>query len=76
MTSDSSPAAEFDRAFSAHQAGDLAGARAGYQAGSEGRGLSLGGGITHGMFSLDYAFSRLNGDLGNGHTISIGASFL
>jgi hypothetical protein len=51
-------------------------ARAGYQAGSEGRGLSLGGGIRHGIFSLDYAFSRLNGDLGNGHTISIGASFL
>ncbi len=50
-------------------------ARAGYQAGSEGRGLSLGGGIRHGVLSLDYAFSRLNGDLGNGHTISLGVSF-
>ncbi len=50
-------------------------ARAGYQAGSEGRGLSLGGGIRHGIFSLDYAFSRLNGDLGNGHTISLGIFF-
>ncbi len=46
--------------------------RAGYQAGSEGRGLSLGGGIRHGIFALDYAFSRLNGELGNGHTISLG----
>jgi hypothetical protein len=46
-------------------------ARAGYQAGSEGRGLSLGGGIRHGIFALDYAFSRLSGDLGNGHTISL-----
>jgi hypothetical protein len=49
-------------------------ARAGYQAGSEGRGLSLGGGIRHGIFALDYAFSRLSGDLGNGHTISLGVS--
>jgi hypothetical protein len=46
-------------------------ARAGYQAGSEGRGLSLGGGIRHGIFALDYAFSRLNGNLGSGHTISM-----
>jgi len=45
--------------------------RAGYQAGSEGRGLSLGGGVRHGIFALDYAFSRLSGDLGNGHTISL-----
>jgi len=50
-------------------------ARAGYQAGSEGRGLSLGAGIRQGMFFLDYAFSRLNGDLGNGHTISLAVSF-
>jgi hypothetical protein len=50
-------------------------ARAGYQAGSEGRGLSLGGGIRHGILSLDYAFSRLNGELGSGHTISLGVSF-
>ena len=50
-------------------------ARAGYQAGSEGRGLSLGGGVRYKLFSFDYAFSRLAGELGNGHTLALGIHF-
>jgi hypothetical protein len=46
--------------------------RAGYQSGSEGRGLSLGGGVRYGIFSLDYAYSKLATALGNGHTIALG----
>lgn len=46
-------------------------ARAGYQAGSDGRGLSLGGGVRYKLFSFDYAFSRLAGELGNGHTLAL-----
>ncbi len=50
-------------------------ARAGYQTGSEGRGLSLGGGVRYGLFHFDYAFSRLAGELGSGHTIALGIRF-
>jgi hypothetical protein len=46
--------------------------RGGYQAGSEGRGLSLGGGVRYGIVSVDYAYSKLASALGNGHTIAIG----
>jgi len=53
----------------------LVAARVGYQAGSEGRGLSLGGGVHYGLFTFDYAFSRLAGELGNGHTLAVGISF-
>jgi hypothetical protein len=49
--------------------------RGGYQFGSEGRGLSAGGGVQYGIFGVDYGFSRLSGALGNGHTISIRAEF-
>lgn len=45
--------------------------RAGYQAGSEGRGLSLGGGVRYGIITLDYAYSKLATALGNGHTIAL-----
>lgn len=46
--------------------------RGGYQAGSEGRGLSLGGGVRYGIVSVDYAYSKLASALGNGHTIALG----
>jgi hypothetical protein len=46
-------------------------ARGGYQFGSEGRGLSLGVGISYGMLVLDYAFAKISSDLGDAHTISL-----
>jgi hypothetical protein len=49
--------------------------RAGYQFGSAGRGLSLGGGLQYGVFGVDYGFSRLSNDLGNGHTIDVRVEF-
>ncbi len=49
--------------------------RSGYQFGSTGRGLSLGGGIQYGVFGVDYGFSRLADDLGNGHTIAVRVEF-
>ncbi|HXX65503.1 MAG TPA: PorV/PorQ family protein [Bacteroidota bacterium] len=49
----------------------LVAARAGYEFGSEGRGLSLGVGIQYGVILLDYAFSKLSADLGDTHTISL-----
>jgi hypothetical protein len=49
--------------------------RAGYQFGSEGRGLSLGGGLQYGPIGADYAFSRLSNDLGNGHTMTVRVEF-
>jgi hypothetical protein len=52
----------------------LVAVRGGYQAGSEGRGLSLGGGVRYGIVSVDYAYSKLASALGNGHTIAIGLS--
>ncbi|MBK7259884.1 MAG: PorV/PorQ family protein [Ignavibacteriae bacterium] len=48
--------------------------RAGYQSGSEGRGVSLGGGVRYGIVSVDYAYSKLATALGNGHTIAVGLS--
>lgn len=51
---------------------DLVSLRAGYQSGSEGRGLSLGGGVRYGIVSVDYAYSKLATALGNGHTIALG----
>lgn len=47
-------------------------ARAGYQFGSESRGLCAGVGIRYGKFHFDYAYSHLALDLGNGATFSIG----
>lgn len=47
-------------------------ARAGYQFGSAGRGLSLGVGIQYGVVILDYAFAKMSADLGDTHTISLG----
>lgn len=49
--------------------------RAGYQFGSEGRGLSVGGGLLYGAFGADYAYSRLSHDLGNGHTVAVRVEF-
>jgi len=49
--------------------------RSGYQFGSTGRGLGLGGGIQYGVFGVDYGFSRLAEDLGNGHTIAVRVEF-
>jgi hypothetical protein len=50
-------------------------ARAGYQFGSEGRGLSTGVGVHYGIVNLDYAYSPFSSDLGNAHTISLGLNF-
>lgn len=52
----------FNRTFSA---------RAGYQFGSEGRGLSAGLGLRYGFISVDYGYAKLSADLGNGHTFSL-----
>jgi hypothetical protein len=46
-------------------------ARGGYQFGSEGRGMTLGVGISYGMLVLDYAFAKISADLGDAHTISL-----
>jgi hypothetical protein len=46
-------------------------ARGGYQFGSEGRGLTLGVGISYGILALDYAFAKISSDLGDAHTISL-----
>lgn len=54
---------------------DLFFVRAGYQFGSEGRGLSLGGGVQYGVFGVDYGFSRLSNDLGNGHSMTLRVEF-
>jgi hypothetical protein len=45
--------------------------RAGYQFGSQARGLSAGLGLAYGVLALDYAYARLTSDLGNAHTISL-----
>jgi hypothetical protein len=45
--------------------------RAGYQAGSESRGLTLGGGVFYKAVGMDYSFSKLDAALGNAHTISL-----
>jgi len=46
-------------------------ARGGYQFGSEGRGLTLGVGLSYGILVLDYAFAKISSDLGDAHTISL-----
>ena len=46
-------------------------ARGGYQFGSDGRGLTLGVGISYGILVLDYAFAKISSDLGDAHTISL-----
>ena len=46
-------------------------ARGGYQFGSEGRGLTLGVGVSYGALVLDYAFAKISSDLGDAHTISL-----
>jgi hypothetical protein len=78
---DATIAADFVRIFPEHRnylnAGaelrfsGLVAARGGYQFGSEGRGLTLGVGISYGMLVLDYAFAKLSSDLGDAHTISL-----
>jgi hypothetical protein len=45
--------------------------RAGYQFGSEGRGLTAGLGIRYGLVSLDYAYAKLSQDLGNAHSFTL-----
>jgi hypothetical protein len=46
-------------------------ARAGFEFGSEVRGLSAGLGLHYGIFGLDYAFAPTGQDLGNSHTITV-----
>lgn len=50
-------------------------ARAGYQFGSSGRGLSTGLGVRYNIFGVDYAYAPLSNDLGNSHTISLTIDF-
>lgn len=50
-------------------------ARAGYHFGSESRKLTAGIGFRYSLLSLDYAYSPLADDLGNGHIISLTVSF-
>jgi len=45
--------------------------RAGYHLGSEGRGLTAGLGVAHGILSVDYAYAAIARDLGNAHSIGI-----
>jgi hypothetical protein len=46
--------------------------RAGYQFGSEGRGLTSGIGLRYGILRLDYAYAKLSEDLGNTHSFTLG----
>ncbi len=46
-------------------------ARGGYQFGSEGRGLTLGIGLSYGKLVLDYAYAKISSDLGDAHTLSL-----
>jgi hypothetical protein len=50
---------------------DFVAARAGYQFGSDSRGLTLGIGILYKSLALDYAYARVGSDLGTGHTVSL-----
>ncbi len=45
--------------------------RGGYQFGSEGRGLTLGIGLSYGILVLDYAYAKISSDLGDAHTLSL-----
>jgi hypothetical protein len=54
---------------------EIIAARLGYQFGSEGRGFSGGLGVAYGIFLLDYAYTHLNADLGNAHTVSLALNF-
>ncbi len=49
--------------------------RAGYQFGSDSRGLCAGIGIEYGMITLDYGYAHLSSDLGDTHTISLAMNF-
>lgn len=53
----------------------LLAARAGYQFGSKGRGLTAGLGVAYGVIVLDYAYARLTQDLGNTHSLSLAFRF-
>lgn len=46
-------------------------ARAGYEFGSDTRGLGAGIGVHYGVFSLDYGYAPIAQDLGNTHTITV-----
>ncbi len=50
-------------------------ARVGLQSGVDTRGLTLGFGIHHGIFKIDYAYTPLQNNLGEGHTMSVGILF-
>ena len=54
---------------------EIVAARAGYQFGSEGRGLSGGLGVVYDIVAVDYAYSHLTDDLGNTHTVSLSLNF-
>jgi len=49
--------------------------RAGYGAGYDSRGLSLGGGLFYRHFKFDYAFVNYKNDLGNAHRFTLTATF-
>jgi hypothetical protein len=54
---------------------EIIAARLGYQFGSEGRGFGGGLGVAYGIFLIDYAYTHLNADLGNTHTVSLALNF-
>jgi hypothetical protein len=45
--------------------------QAGYQFGSDGRGLTAGIGFHHGIFGLQYAYAKLSENLGSAHSFSL-----
>lgn len=49
--------------------------RAGYQFGSEGRGLTAGFGVQYRIVGLQYAYAKLAEDLGNAHSFSVVLTF-
>jgi hypothetical protein len=51
--------------------GEVLTARAGYQFGSEGRGLTAGFEVRYGMVGVQYAYAKLSEDLGDAHSFSL-----
>lgn len=49
--------------------------RVGYKAGYDSQGLTAGVGVGGRKFEVDYAFSEMSNDLGNGNRISLGLKF-
>jgi hypothetical protein len=49
--------------------------RLGYHSGVDGRGLSAGVGIKHGIAKIDYAYIPMRNNLGAGHSLTLGVRF-